>query len=113
MKKSIKFYLSNVEALIGHVPYFRALEPFTSPSKPRELDLSKVLNPDGKHLPEEKESRKKHGLRIICVFKDHMFGKCLSHKKNIQGQPTLLGPIPENSEGGDPAYEVDSSGPPN
>ncbi len=47
-----------------------------SSSKPNKPDLSKVLGPDGKLLPEEKECHKKNDLCMVCGNKGHYSDKC-------------------------------------
>ena len=80
-----------------------------SPSKVKKPDLSKVLRPDGKLLPEEKDRHKCLGLCIICAAKDHMSDKCPSCK-DVQGRSTQLDPI---SEDGGSESEAESSESPN
>ena len=51
-----------------------------SSSKSKNPDLSNVLGPDGKLLPEEKARRKQNDLCLICGAEGHFSDKC-PHRK--------------------------------
>jgi Ty3 transposon capsid-like protein len=68
----------------------RASTPSASTFKAKKPDLSKVLGPDGKLLPEEKERRKKNNLCMICASKDHFSDKCPSRKNQAQARAATL-----------------------
>ena len=82
----------------------------SSPSpRPKSQDLSKILGPDGKLLPEEKEHHKRLGLCIICSSKAHMLDKCPSHKEPAQGRAAYLDSVFEQSADVDSTSEAESS----
>ena len=81
----------------------------STPATSKKPDLSKVLGPDGKLLPEEKERRKKNGLCIICASKDHMADHCPSRKENVRGKAAVLDPVDEGSDNAGSASEAESS----
>jgi hypothetical protein len=87
----------------------RSSTPATNLSTPsaKKLDLSKVLGPDGKLLPEEKERRKKNGLCIICASKDHMADKCPARKDQAQGKVAHIESLSEEEDSASEA-EFDS-----
>ena len=64
--------------------------PSGSSSKSNKLDLSKILGPDSKLLPEEKEHCKQNNLCMVCGKKGHFSDKCLHHKDNSEGCTTIL-----------------------
>jgi len=72
--------------------------------------LSKVLGPNGKLLPKEKEHCKKHGLCIICALKDHMADKCPLHNEKAHGKVAQIDPL---SKGDNLAHEAELSDSPN
>jgi hypothetical protein len=81
----------------------------SSSSASKKPDLSKVLGPDRKLLPEEKERRKKQGLCIICASKDHMAERCPSRKSSTQGRAATLEPVSEGHLSEGSASEAESS----
>ena len=86
----------------------RASTPAASSSK--KTDLSSMLGPNGKLLPEEKDRRRKNNLCMICGSKYHFSDKCQHHKEPLQGHTAAIAPISEDEESG---HEEDSSTPPN
>jgi len=91
----------------------RSSTPSASSSQPKKPDLSKVLGPDGKLLPEEKDRRKRLNLCIICAAKDHMSDKCPARKEKAQGRTARLDPVSEQSDNDGSASEAESSDSPN
>ena len=75
----------------------------------KKPDLSKILGPDGKLLPEEKECRKRNNLCIICGSKDHMADRCPSRKEVTHGRTAALDPVDEGSDANRSASEAESS----
>ena len=65
--------------------------PADSSSKPNKPDLSKVLGPDGKLLPEEKARRKNNGLCMVCGSKGHFADKCLQRKDSARAEAESSG----------------------
>src|SRR5258706_901123 len=84
-----------------------------SPSKPKKPDLSKILGPDGKLLPEEKERRRKNDLCMICGSKNHFAKKCPSNKDRTQGCAAHLEEVEEEPNNEGSPSEDSSSEPPN
>jgi len=84
-------YRSNT---IQSKPTSRASTPSASSSaslsKPKKTDLSSILGPDGKLLPEEKECRCKIDLCMICGSKNHFADKCPSNKDKMRGRSAHL-----------------------
>jgi len=66
--------------------------------KSNKPDLSKVLGPDGKLLPEEKERRKQNDLCMVCGDKGHFADKCLQHKEAAQAHAVTLDDIEESED---------------
>lgn len=64
--------------------------PSGSSSKSNKPDLSKILGPDGKLLPEEKERRKQNDLCMVCGEKGHYSDKCPHRKDNSKGRAATL-----------------------
>jgi len=80
----------------------RSSTPSLSSAKSQKQDLSKILGPDRKLLPEEKEHCKKSNLCLICTFKEHFSNKCPSHKNYAMAHTANLDTtkdIEEQSEG--------------
>ena len=73
----------------------RSATSSASTSKSNNPDLSKILGPDGKLLPEEKERRKQNDLCMVCGAKGHYSDKCLHCKDNAQAQAATLDDIEE------------------
>jgi len=69
-----------------------------SPSKPKRTDLSSILGPDGKLLPEEKERRCKNDLCMICGSKNHFADKCPSNKDKTCGRSAHLEELVEEPD---------------
>jgi len=88
----------------------RTSTPTASSSKPSKSDISKVLGPDGKLLPEEKERRKKNNLCLICASKEHFVDKCPQRKEPTQARAATLETVDEDD--GSPS-EAESSDVPN
>ena len=76
----------------------RASTPAASSSKPKTPDLSKVLGPDGKLLPAEKERRKKNNLCLICAAKDHHAEQCPSRRERAQARAATIKELDSASE---------------
>ena len=92
----------------------RSSTPGSSSSKGKKPNLTNVLGPDGKLLPEEKERRKKNNLCLICASKDHYSDKCPSRKAPIKAHAAALEPIEDTDEQSeDSASEAESSESPN
>lgn len=92
----------------------RAPTPGASASKAKKPDLSNVLGPDGRLLPEEKERRKKNNLCLICALKDHFSDKCPSRKTPVKARAAALEDIPDGDESSDGSLsEAESSEAPN
>ena len=89
-------------------PAARSSTPAASSSKPNKLDLSKVLGPDRKLLPEEKERRKKNDLCLVCGGKGHFSDKCPHRKESVHARAANLEVI-EESEDTSPGAESDDS----
>ena len=86
----------------------------SSSSKGKKPDLTNVLGPDGKLLPEEKEHCKKNNLCLICTSKDHYSDKCPSRKAPIKACMAALKPIEDTDEQSeDSASKAESSESPN
>lgn len=83
------------------------------PFKSKKPDLSKILGPDGKLLPEEKERRRKNDLCMICGSKNHFADKCPSNKDKSQARAAHLEELDEEPESEASASEDDSSELPN
>ena len=82
-----------------------------SSSKPKKPDLSNVLGPDRKLLPEEKERRKKNNLCLICASPDHFSNKCPSRKSPAKARTADLDAVPEDEEQSNgSASKAESSG---
>jgi len=64
----------------------------STPSAPSSSknDLSKILGPDGKLLPSEKERRRKNNLCMICGSKDHFSDKCDHRKDSASGRVATI-----------------------
>lgn len=76
-------------------------KPFTPAAsllKSQKPDLSNVLGPDSKLLPEEKEQRKKNNLCLICTSCKHFSNKCPSHKTPAKACTTNLETIADDDE---------------
>lgn len=82
-------------------------------SKSKKPDLSKVLGPDGKLLPAEKERRRKNDLCMICGSKDHYADKCPSNRDNTHGRAAHLEEVDEESDSEGSASDDDASELPN
>jgi len=67
-------------------------------SKSNKPDLSKVLGPDGKLLPEEKERWKQNDLCMVCGDKGHFADKCPQRKEAAQAHAVTLDDIEESSD---------------
>ena len=67
-------------------------------SKPKGPDLSKILGPDGKLLPTEKECWRKNNLCLICASKDHHAEKCPSHCESTQARTATIEELDSLSE---------------
>ena len=88
--------------------------PAPSSSRSKKPDISDVLGPDGKLLPEEKERRKKNNLCLICAAPDHFSDKCPSRKGPAKACAAELDTVYDDEEqGSGPASEAESSGHPN
>ena len=86
----------------------------SSSSKGKKPNLTNVLRPDSKLLPEEKECHKKNNLCLICTSKDHYSDKCPSCKAPIKACVAALEPIEDtNEQSEDSASEAESSESPN
>ncbi len=85
----------------------RLSTPTASSLKPNKLDLSKVLCPDSKLLPEEKDHCKQLSLCFICTSEYHMTNKCPSWREITQEHPDVLDS--ENSEDKSSPSEAESS----
>jgi len=83
--------------------------PVASSSKAKKPDLSDVLGPDGRLLPEEKERRKKNNLCLICASKDHFSDKCPSRKTPAKARAADLEPLVEDDEQDFPSSSEDES----
>ena len=87
-----------------------------SSSAPKTSDLSKVLGPDGKLLPEEKERRRKNNLCLMCGSKDHFVDKCPTRQDSTRGRAANLASINEEGSHSEPESspsEAESSESPN
>ena len=94
----------------------RATTPSASSSsapapKPKKTNLTKILSPDGKLLPEERKRRQKNNLCMICGSDKHFVDKCPSNKDKAQGCSAHLDDIQEESFSEDSASEADASEP--
>ena len=94
----------------------RATTPSASSSsapapKPKKTDLTKILGPDGKLLPEERERRRKNNLCMICGSDKHFADKCPSNKDKAQGRSAHLDDVQEDTFSEDSASEADASEP--
>lgn len=69
-----------------------------SSSKSKKPDLSNVLGPDGKLLPEEKERRKKNDLCLVCGSEGHFSDKCPHRKAPAKARAADLEPITDEDE---------------
>ena len=88
--------------------------PATSSSKSQKPDLSNVLGPDGRLLPEEKERRKKNNLCLICASGEHFSDKCPSRKTPAKARAADLETIADDDEQSVcSAASAESSGSPN
>ena len=83
----------------------------TSASKPKKTDLTKILGPDGKLLPEERERRRKNNLCMICGSDKHFVDKCPSNKDKAQGRSAHLDDVQEESLSEGSASEAEASEP--
>ena len=81
----------------------------SSSSSTKTPDLSKILSPDGKLLPEERERRRKNNLCIICGLKEHFADKCPSSKNKTQERSACLEEIPEGNASEGSVSEAESS----
>ena len=90
-------------------PAARSSTPAASSSKPNKPDLSKVLGPDGKLLPEEKERRKKNDLCMVCGGKGHFSDKCPHRKESVQARAANLEVVEESEDPSLGAESDDSS----
>ena len=91
----------------------RSSTPAATPaasSSPNKPDLTKVLGPDGKLLPEEKERRKKNDLCLVCGAKGHFSDKCPLRKDSAQARFAGLDSVEESE---DPLTEAEFSDSPN
>jgi hypothetical protein len=92
----------------------RATTPAASSSSApasKKTDLTKILGPDGKLLPEERERRRKNNLCMICGSDKHFVDKCPSNKDKAQGRSAHLDDVQEESLSEDSAPEADASEP--
>ena len=67
-------------------------------SKPKGPDLSKILGPDGKLLPAEKERRRKNNLCLICASKDHHAEQCPSRRDRTPACAATIEEVDSSSE---------------
>ena len=67
-------------------------------SKPKGPDLSKILGPDGKLLPAEKERRRKNNLCLICGSKDHHAEQCPSRRERTPARAATIEELDSSSE---------------
>ena len=58
-------------------------------TKKKDTAYKKLLGPDGKLLPEERERRIKNGLCLICGLKGHMADACQKRRKQDDSGSTL------------------------
>ena len=92
----------------------RASTPGASTSKTKKPNLSNVLGPDGKLLPEEKERRKKQNLCLICASKDHFSDKCPARKTPAKARAAAIEEVlDEEGTSEDSLSEAESSEVPN
>jgi hypothetical protein len=88
----------------------------SSSSSLKKPDLTKILGPDGKLLPEEKERRKKNDLCMICGSKNHFADKCDHQKETTKAHANELETVIEDdaqSDNGSNPAEAESSDTPN
>ena len=81
--------------------------PFIFASKPKTTDIGKVLGPDGKLLPAERDRRRRLNLCLLCASKDHMVDACPSRRDKAQARAVTIGGRPK------PPTEAKPSVPPN
>ena len=67
-------------------------------SKPKGPDLSKILGPDGKLLPAEKERHRKNNLCLICASKDHHAKQCPSRHDCTPARTATIEEVDSSSE---------------
>ncbi len=95
----------------------RASTPAASSSaaqpKSKKPDLLKILGPDRKLLPEEKERHRKNDLCMICGSKNHFADKCPSNKDKTQGRAAQLEEVDKEPDSEGSASEDSSSELPN
>ena len=87
-----------------------------SSSMPKTSDLSKVLGPDGKLLPKEKECHCKNNLCLMCGSKEHFVNKCPNCQDSTHSRAANLASINEEGSHSEPESlpsEAESSESPN
>lgn len=67
-------------------------------TKTKAPDLSKILGPDGKLLPAEKERRRKNNLCLICAAKDHHAEQCPSRRERTQARAATIEEVTSSSD---------------
>ena len=67
-------------------------------TKPKTPDLSKILGPDGKLLPAEKDRRRKNNLCLICAAKDHHAEQCPSRRERTQARTATIEEVTSSSD---------------
>jgi hypothetical protein len=97
----------------GQSTHFRPLSRPAAHANPKKPDIAKVLGPDRKLLPEEKECCRKNNLFLICTSMDHFSDKCPSHKDNSKACAATLEAIDEGDQSEGSASEAESSEYPN
>jgi hypothetical protein len=97
----------------GQSTYSRPSSRPAAHADPKKPDIAKVLGPDGKLLPEEKERRRKNNLCLICTSKDHFSDKCPSHKDNSKAHAATLEAVDEGDQSEGSASKAESSEYPN
>ena len=73
-----------------------------SSSMPKTSDLSKVLGPNGKLLPKEKEHCCKNNLCLMCRSKEHFVNKCPNRQDSTHGHAANLASIDEEGSHSEP-----------
>ena len=82
----------------------------TSSSKEKKLDISKLLGPNGKLLPEEEECCRKNNLCMTCGSSKHAMDDCPLCKLQVH---TMQLESVEESHSDDSLSEAESSDSPN
>jgi hypothetical protein len=105
--------MSSSHSSKGQSTHSRPLSRPAAHADPKKPNIAKVLGPDGKLLPEEKEHHRKNNLSLICASKDHFSDKCPSCKDNSKVCATTLEAINEGDQSEGSVSEAESSEYPN